>query len=413
MKGSAAIDDMYKAMELGKVSSDKILPIVGKLMKASAAGGIDAARTSSIAEQARAENAQTALLDTFSKNGGEAGFARFWKTIAWAMKELEPLVKGMAGLFERLSVVVQAPIRAIGALGAVVGHLSQQLGWSEKNIVSFAALGTLLLTKWGRVGLVFTSMMLVIEDLAFAAMGKGSVAGNLMKWFEDITSFQVDDKKVIFAVAAGFVAIAASLMAIRGVKFSLPSVLGGSKGGPDASSGGGKKGGGWKTNLLAGATALGLSTMGQMDETDAAFSMLALTYPKVGLPAIAAKKLGYDPGNLLYTQYRMADMVVSDPSSPAYGMDQSEIVKKWRSYSISDSSIGADPVEFADFVENYVQSLKDDAMYSGKMSQQLILQEGAIQMNVETNDNQRLANELQNILGGVVQDAYIEVSGGG
>src|SRR5690606_35780525 len=141
LKGSAAIDAMYKAMERGEVSSDKILPIVGKLMKASAAGGIDAARTSSIAEQARAENAQTALLDTFSKSGGEEGFARFWRTIAWAMKELEPLVKGMAGLFERLAVVLQAPVRLLGSMGSVVSYLSRETGLAEKNITTFIALG--------------------------------------------------------------------------------------------------------------------------------------------------------------------------------------------------------------------------------------------------------------------------------
>src|SRR5690554_924699 len=175
---------MYKAMERGEVSSDKILPIVGKLMKASAASGIDAARTSSIAEQARAENAQTALLDAFSKNGGEEGFARFWKTIAWAMKELEPLVKGMAGLFERLSVIMQAPVRLFGMLGTAVGYLNQQFGWSEKNIATFAALGTLMMSKWGRVAMMFTGILLVLEDIAFGVMGKDSLTKHFMKWIE-------------------------------------------------------------------------------------------------------------------------------------------------------------------------------------------------------------------------------------
>lgn len=249
-------------MEKGDVYSDKLLPIVGQLMKARASTGIDAARTSSIAEQARAENAQTALLGTFSKNGGEAGFARFWQTITWAMKELDPLVKGMAGLFERLSVVLQAPVRLIGMLGTAVGYLNQQFGWSEKNIATFAALGTLMMSKWGRVAMMFTGLLIVLEDIAFGVMGKDSLTKRFMEWIEGITGFDVDKQKGIFALAGALMTAAVAMKAIGSLK-GVTDILSTGKTAPGV-PGGPQKGGprsgllstGKKAGLLAAASAL-------------------------------------------------------------------------------------------------------------------------------------------------------------
>jgi tape measure domain-containing protein len=260
LKGSDATAALFKAMEKGDVYSDKLLPIVGKLMKARASTGIDAARTSSIAEQARAENAQTALLGTFSQNGGEAGFARFWQTITWAMKELEPLVKGMAGLFERLSVIMQAPVRLFGMLGTAVGYLNQQFGWSEKNIVTFAALGTLMFSKWGRVAAMFTGLLIVLEDIAFGVMGKDSLTKRFMEWIEGITGFDVDRQKGIFALAGALMTAAVAMKAISSLK-GVTDILSTGKtvpGGPQ--KGGGPKSSplsvGKKAGLLAAASAL-------------------------------------------------------------------------------------------------------------------------------------------------------------
>src|SRR5690606_1264907 len=91
LTGADAQTALLKAMERGNVKSADILPLVGKLMKEAASGGIDAARTSSIAEQGRAQNATGRLLETFSKSGGESGFANFWREWAKALQALDPL----------------------------------------------------------------------------------------------------------------------------------------------------------------------------------------------------------------------------------------------------------------------------------------------------------------------------------
>mgnify|MGYP005814184469 CR=1 FL=1 len=268
MKGSDATSALFKAMEKGDVYSDKLLPIVGQLMKARASTGIDAARTSSIAEQARAENAQTALLNTFSKNGGEEGFARFWQTITWAMKELDPLVKGMAGLFDRLSVVMQAPVRLFGMLGSTVGYLNQQFGWSEKNIVTFAALGTLLMSKWGRVATVFTGLLIVLEDIAFGIMGKDSLTKRFMEWVEMMTGFDVDKQKGIFALAGALMTAAVAMKAIGSLKKATDILSTGKI--PSTVPGGGQKGG-VKSSFLSSGKKAGLLAAGAalfMDQQD-------------------------------------------------------------------------------------------------------------------------------------------------
>lgn len=255
LKGSAATDALLTAMERGQVYSDKILPVVGKLMKASAASGIDAARTSSIAEQARAENAQTASLDTFSKNGGEAGFARFWQTIAWAMKELEPLVKGMAGTFERLAVVLQAPVRLLGSMGSVVSYLSRETGLAEKNITTFIALGGLMATKWGRATAQFTALLLVLEDIAFGVMGKDSLTKDAMEWIQKVMGFEVDKTKGIFALAGAFLALNKAMKMLHSYK-DLANILGGGndskggKGGMGKAAAGGAVAGGLLSSSL-------------------------------------------------------------------------------------------------------------------------------------------------------------------
>lgn len=229
LKGSEATADLFKAMERGNVYSDKLLPIVGQLLKARASTGIDAARTSSIAEQARAENAQTALLNTFSKSGGEEGFARFWRTIAWAMKELEPLVKGMAGVFERLSVVLRAPIELIGTLGTMVGYLNRQFGWSEKNVVAFAALMGMLGTRVGRLTAKFTLLMLAISDISYGVQGKDSYTRDLMLWLEQMMGWKYDETAGVLgwatALGAAFYAVYKTMSLVKSVYDALPDSI--------------------------------------------------------------------------------------------------------------------------------------------------------------------------------------------
>lgn len=380
LRGSEATAALFKAMEKGDVYSDKLLPIVGQIMKQRASGGIDAARTSSIAEQARAENAQTMLLGTFSRNGGEEGFARFWRSIAWALKELDPLVKGMAGLFERLSVVMQAPVRLLGMLGTAVGYLSDRMGVSEKNIVTFAALGGLLFTKWGRIGTLFTGIVLAIEDVAFAMMGKDSLTLRFMHWLENITGFSVDQTKGIFAVAGAFLAIAGGLKAIDIAKKGLPSGL------MDGGSSGPSKGKGGlvqktKNALLVGGTAAVIGADPLTAAIAGAGTMLPFplnvgAYGVAGFNELSTRVNAQVEANPTYVAAR----AVTPPTFEG-GMEQME---RLRNELISGSA---------------------------KTSPNVTISEGAIQMNVTTDNPVVLANKFQEMLDSKLADVLMEFQG--
>lgn len=381
LKGSEATADLFKAMERGNVYSDKLLPIVGQLMKARASTGIDAARTSSIAEQARAENDQTALLNTFSKSGGEEGFARFWRTIAWAMKELEPLVKGMAGVFERLSVVLQAPVRLLGMMGTAVGYLNQQFGWSEKSIVGFAALGTLLATKWGRVTAVFTGLMLVLEDIAFGVMGKESYTRYAMLWIEEMMGIDYDKQAGVLgwatALAAGLYGVIKAMNIMKSVYDTLPDSLR-PKGGP-------KGPGGTPTSNTPRTSGPSTSGVGRFARWAGALSIIAATTGGIkelpeGMKAVRVPDFVSSSRMQTLTDFGNNMFPGSSPSDMAARI-------------IADTTSGG---------------------ASGTITRhaQVVIGPGAVNISVESNDPFRIANEVKTAVEALVQDAFVEVSGG-
>ena len=100
LKGAEARAALMKAMEDGLVKAD-ILPIVTKLMNELSKGGIEKARTSSVAEQERSKNMQTRMLESFSKAGGETGFARLWRTATDAMREMDRVMPNIGQIFDK------------------------------------------------------------------------------------------------------------------------------------------------------------------------------------------------------------------------------------------------------------------------------------------------------------------------
>ena len=106
LTGAKARAALMKAMQDGNVKTADVLPLVTKLMNDLSAGGIEKARNSSTAQQARAENAisgRGGLLQTFSEGGGEEGFSRMWGSFATAMKESKPAVESLTRGFNEIS----------------------------------------------------------------------------------------------------------------------------------------------------------------------------------------------------------------------------------------------------------------------------------------------------------------------
>ena len=252
--GAEAAAELLQDMADGKVLAADILPIVATLYKELARGGIDAARGSSIAQQARFENERTRQLRVFSEGGGEQGFARSWGLAAQAMKAAQPLVKALAGTFEDLTRVLQAPVYLFGRLTDVMTQLSESTGIAEKNFTNLALVGGLMATKWGRVGLIFTSLLVVLEDIAVGVSGEGdSLTGRFLEWLEQSGVVMGPLEKGLFGVSAALLAIATALKAVDAASSlgGVKDVLGGGKGG--------KGGGGLLKRLLpfAGAAAVG------------------------------------------------------------------------------------------------------------------------------------------------------------
>lgn len=78
-KGQAAIEELYKQMELGNVYSAKVLPYVAEIARRMAEQGLAEARSASFAEQARFDNQVSKGWANFREGGGESGLAYFWR----------------------------------------------------------------------------------------------------------------------------------------------------------------------------------------------------------------------------------------------------------------------------------------------------------------------------------------------
>ena len=257
LTGAEARAALMKAMERGNVKTADLLPIVARMMDDLSKGGIEKARNSSTAQQMRAENAllgRGGLLQQFSEQGGEQGFSRFWKEITNLFKGAQPIVKALAGTFEDLTRVLQAPVFLFGRMNDVLTQLSESTGIAEKNFTNLALVGGLMATKWGRVGLIFTSLLVVLEDIAMGVSGEGdSLTGRFLEWLEKSGVVMGPLEKGLFGVSGALLAIAAALKAVDAASSlgGVKDVIGGGKGG--------KGGGGLLKRLLpfAGAAAVG------------------------------------------------------------------------------------------------------------------------------------------------------------
>lgn len=304
--GAEAAAELLKDMADGKVMSADILPIVASLYKELARGGIDAARGSSIAQQARFQNERTRQLRVFSESGGEEGFARFWGMAAQTMRAAQPLVKALAGTFEDLSKAMQAPVYLFEKMTDVLKFMSSETGIAEKNFTNLALVGGLMMTKWGRVAMMFSTMLIVLEDIAMGVSGEGdSFTGRFIKWMEDSGVVMGPFEKGLLGVSAAMLTIAAALKAISAATSlpGVPDVFGGGKGG---------KGGGWLAKLAPFVVAGGL--------TGAAVGGVGYGGYKIMEPYIDARnkvaERWNDPMSVLYNNPRLQRKAQSDIRNP-------------------------------------------------------------------------------------------------
>ena len=215
--GQTALARFYKDIGTGSIESAKILPIVARMMQERAAPKLDVMKKTSIAEQARFQNALADITMTGSKSGVEQGFSNVWKGFADGIKGITPLVRGLAGSFEDFTKLIRPFTRSIGQLNDLFASFSKYTGIAEKNLVNLALVGGLMMTKWGKVGLIFSAIAVVLEDISMGINGEGeSVTGYFLDWLDEGGIKLGAFERALFGVSAGLLAIATGMAALKG-----------------------------------------------------------------------------------------------------------------------------------------------------------------------------------------------------
>lgn len=264
LTGQAALAALYEAVPTGKVKAADILPIVSQIMSERAAPKIEALRNTSMAQQARLGNALQDWVDTFSKNGGEEGFARVFRTLTGAVERLTPMIKGLSEAFNWFTKQLEGPIVLLGDMGYHFSNIKNTLDNLNPNIMKFAALGGLLMTKWGRIASVFYGLYMVLEDISVGIMGGESLTGKFFTFLEKFVQFD----KGIMGVAMAFLAVAASLKIVAAAGALASGSIGGAAGGKGGFLGKALKGAGI-AGVVGGGAVVGLDAIGFFDRMDA------------------------------------------------------------------------------------------------------------------------------------------------
>ena len=339
LQGQEALAKFYDDIAKGGIKSADILPIVARILSERAAPKLDVMKKSSIAEQARAENAQIRLLETFSKSGGEEGFARFWRETAKIFKEMKPLVEGLGGAFNDLTRIMQ-PLRMVfEGWNNILETTSELTGLSKTRLLELAAVGGLMASKWGRVATMFTSILLVMEDFAFGMSGKDSYTKDFLDFLQSEGLSSGQAKFAAIAAALTAVATALALISRNSMLPGIGDILGGGKGGKSGGIGKGGAGLGSKIipttkALLPLAVAGGVvAAAGSIGGDDSAWSRMNTM--------AELRQMGQNPLSPFYKNPQLLKTVNSEmhnPSSSYYGRDPAE-VEAWLAQNARQNTI--------------------------------------------------------------------------
>ena len=177
LTGQEASAALIDAMQKGNVKAGDILPIVAKLYKERAGGGLEAARTSMAAEQMRFQNEQTRQLRAFTEAGGSSGFARLFRSMTVALKEGQPLIEGMARAFDEMtkyaSFVFQLPQSLKRAFEGRDSWVADMMGQANVQIAKdfYDGLKDLGSTIKETLGIAFEGWRLIFETFGDELLG--------------------------------------------------------------------------------------------------------------------------------------------------------------------------------------------------------------------------------------------------
>lgn len=176
LKGAAAGKFLKEQMKLGNVKTGDILPLVTQMMSAKAAPTLAMSSKSSMAEQARYQNAVNNQVTNANKSGVESGYARLFKAFTVAMEESTPVVAGLAKAFDEISkyvsFAIMLPQSIARAFDGRDSWVADAMGAANVKIAKnlyegLASLGGEIKTT---LGLAFDGWGLIIDEFGAPVM---------------------------------------------------------------------------------------------------------------------------------------------------------------------------------------------------------------------------------------------------
>lgn len=179
---------LIEMMAKGDLDPNKALPKFFEVMRSNSEPMMDEYRQSSRFAQGSMSKSLEDLTKFFISQGGEQHFARFFRTLTDGIKASEPLVKGLTDTFGDLVTATEVPTSLFKDLNDGLAELSKTTGLSESAFIKLAGLGTLMMSKWGRVAVMFGMIAAVLQDLSYGIQGKKSLTKNVMDYFDSVTT---------------------------------------------------------------------------------------------------------------------------------------------------------------------------------------------------------------------------------
>ena len=198
---------LNKMMEMGQLDPNVHLPLLFARLKEEAEPLLPKYFKTSVFAQGFMGKKFEDLLKTFGEKGGDEGFARFFKMVGDAASKLAPVVEALGRAFNWLTKQLEAPLLVLGDLGTHFENLQTTMNALHPDAMKFAAVGTLLMTSWGRLAAVFSGVFLVLEDISAGVLGYDSYTKDFFTFLEKFVEFD----KGIMGVAMAFLAVAGAL----------------------------------------------------------------------------------------------------------------------------------------------------------------------------------------------------------
>ena len=266
LKGQKAIAALGDAMKRGKVNTVDVMPLVAKRMQEMANPGIEEAKKSATAAQARNANARRKMLESFSENGGEKGLATMWMALERVMTRLQDRMPQIGALFEgAMNVFAKAVDGFMDISDALFfgkeSELTRKLsefGLSLTGIRDFIATMTGMLAALAEklgVGGSIAALLATIGGVKLAKKYASTKAGEAL---ENATGGLLGSSNNLAAYSMpGFKALRVFVVNGTGGVGGLPDVdAPDGRGGRSGGSGG--RGGRWKKILDYGKTGAGV-----------------------------------------------------------------------------------------------------------------------------------------------------------